>query len=180
MVSAELMSSSSLLSKPDAAGEADELSLSLILPASPVAASPFIATSTEAASSNWTCWCFDIKSLDVYCHSGVCSQLYDKSGQQNDFRIKSVNRRGTSTWHGKTHRCFVRQLLCLYPFPQVSHLRSPCPDFFFIKAEPSLERRSLSPALSLSPSGGPSTSALPFFPEYWFVPFCGMLLGGDG
>lgn len=88
----------------------------------------------------------------------------------------------TFTGHGKTNRCFVRQLLCLYPLPQVSHFRSPCPDdnFFFSKDEPSLDRRILSPDLSLSPSGGPSTTALPFFAEYWLVPFCGRLLGGEG
>lgn len=52
MVSAEL-GSSSLESKPEAAGEADELSLSLILPPSPgVAASWLMAMRTEAASSS--------------------------------------------------------------------------------------------------------------------------------
>jgi hypothetical protein len=34
-----------------------------------------MATKTDAASSNCTCWCFEISSLEVYCHCGVCSHL---------------------------------------------------------------------------------------------------------
>lgn len=36
----------------------------------------FILTSTVAASRSWTCWCFDIRSLEVYDHAGSCSHLY--------------------------------------------------------------------------------------------------------
>jgi hypothetical protein len=70
VVSVELIRSSSCGSdEPEAAGD-DELSLS-----TPDAASWFIATRTEAASRSCTCWCFEISSFEVYCHSGVCSQL---------------------------------------------------------------------------------------------------------
>lgn len=35
----------------------------------------FMARRTDAASSNWTCWCFEMRSFDVTDHSGVCSHL---------------------------------------------------------------------------------------------------------
>jgi hypothetical protein len=35
----------------------------------------FMETNIEAASRSWTCWCLDMRSLDVYDHSGVCSHL---------------------------------------------------------------------------------------------------------
>lgn len=56
--------------EPEAAGDAESSLSSLIL---------FMARRTEAASSSWTCWCLEMSSLDVYCHSGVCSQLDQKS-----------------------------------------------------------------------------------------------------
>jgi hypothetical protein len=66
-----------------------------------------------------------------------------------------------------TDRCFVRQLLCLYPFPHLSHLRSlalarlPSP---FERREPSLARRFRDLELPFSCSGidasaGPSVTA---------------------
>lgn len=101
----ELSSSSRMSDEPEAAGE-EELSLSL-------GPSWFIATSTEAASRSWTCWCFDISNFDVYCHSGVCS-----------------------------HKCFVKHEPCLYALPQCSHLSSPEAALsFFDKWVPSLARR---------------------------------------
>ena len=67
-----------------------------------------------------------------------------------------------------TDRCFVRQLLCLYPFPHFSHFRSlplvrllsPLPD----RREPSLARRTRDLELPFSCSGmdasaGPSVTA---------------------
>ena len=84
VVSAELYpSSSGRPDEPEAAGEAEELSLSdgFDLSRSPTA-SRFIPTRTDAASSNWTCWCFDISNFEVNAHSGVCSQLY--LSQQSD------------------------------------------------------------------------------------------------
>lgn len=55
----------------------------------------------------------------------------------------------TASWEegpraeGHTHICFVRQLPCLYPFPQRSHLSSVADRFPspLIKCEPSLARR---------------------------------------
>jgi hypothetical protein len=66
-----------------------------------------------------------------------------------------------------TDRCFVRQLLCLYPFPHFSHLRSlplarlPSP---LDSREPSLARRFRALELPFSCSGieasaGPSVMA---------------------
>ena len=68
MVSAEL-GSSSRSDDPDAAGE-DELSLSFV--GVPLA---LMSINTDAASSSWTCWCFEMRSFDVTCHCGVCSHL---------------------------------------------------------------------------------------------------------
>lgn len=69
---------------------------------------------------------------------------------------------------GSTDRCFVRQLPCLYPFPQVSHLSSPALDLVLSldTRAPSLARLilGLPPSLLLLPTderGGPSTTALP-------------------
>jgi hypothetical protein len=55
--------------EPEAGGDMDEWSLS------PASLSLFMATRTDAASRSWTCWCLEMSSFDVYCHSGVCSQL---------------------------------------------------------------------------------------------------------
>lgn len=35
----------------------------------------FIETRIDAASRSCTCWCLEIRSLEVYDHSGVCSHL---------------------------------------------------------------------------------------------------------
>ena len=68
---------------PDAAGDAESWSeLKSLADGGGVGPSWFIATRTDAASSNWTCWCFEINSFDVYDHSGVCSHLQQKSCQQ--------------------------------------------------------------------------------------------------
>ncbi len=72
VVSAELKVSSLGSDEPEAAGE-EELSPSGYLIAS--SSGWFMVTSTEAASSSCTCWCFEISSLEVYAHSGVCSHL---------------------------------------------------------------------------------------------------------
>ena len=69
MVSVELISSSCGSDDPDAAGDAES---SLSIAEGP---SLFMATSTDAASRSWTCWCFEMSSFDVNCHSGVCSHL---------------------------------------------------------------------------------------------------------
>ena len=53
-----------------------------------------------------------------------------------------------------TDRCFVKQLLCLYPFPHFSHFSSPLLLFpsLFVRYEPSLARRALAfdPVLTFS------------------------------
>jgi hypothetical protein len=69
---------------PDAAGDRDSTSLGKSLDDSGGVAElslfgPFMATRTEAASSNWTCWCLEIKSFEVKDHSGVCSHLASES-----------------------------------------------------------------------------------------------------
>jgi hypothetical protein len=67
-----------------------------------------------------------------------------------------------------TDRCLVKQLLCLYPFPHFSHLKSlplvrlPSP---LDRREPSLARRILDLELPFSSSGmvargGPSVTAV--------------------
>jgi len=43
----------------------------------------FIATSTLAASRSCTCWCLEIKSLEVRDHSGVCSHLAEQFRQRH-------------------------------------------------------------------------------------------------
>lgn len=73
-MSTELMPSSRRSDEPEAAGEADDWSLSAAgVP------SAFMETRTEAASSSCTCWCFEIRSFEVMAHSGVCSQLQKAS-----------------------------------------------------------------------------------------------------
>jgi hypothetical protein len=77
VVSAELRSCPS--ENPDAAGDAESWSLAKSLAESggvvASLASLFMARSTDAASSSWTCWCFEMSSFDVTDHSGVCSHL---------------------------------------------------------------------------------------------------------
>lgn len=66
VVSVELMSSSCSSEVADISGEAEDWSLSIILGVSGGnGASWFIPTRTEAASSNCTCWCFEMSSFDV-------------------------------------------------------------------------------------------------------------------
>lgn len=73
---------------PEAAGEAESWSLAkksrVESGGDAEALRPlFIVTSTDAASRSWTCWCFEMSSLEVRDHSGVCSHLADdtKKGQ---------------------------------------------------------------------------------------------------
>jgi hypothetical protein len=77
--------SSRMSDEPEAGGEAESSLSSLIL---------FMATRTEAASSSWTCWCLEMSSLEVYCHSGVCSQLEQKSTLFCSFLFTSRNKQG--------------------------------------------------------------------------------------
>lgn len=73
-----------------------------------------------------------------------------------------------------TNRCLVRQLLCLYPFPHVSHFNSPPLSLLLSplrSCDPSLARRDLALVLNVSISGkasneGPSAIALPYFASY--------------
>jgi hypothetical protein len=91
-VLAELISSRRS-EEPEAGGDKDERSLSRA-----ISASWFIATRTEAASNSCTCWCLEMSSLEVNCHSGVCSQLKQKS-TQNFKRQRSGARRGWRKGH---------------------------------------------------------------------------------
>ena len=64
----------------------------------------------------------------------------------------------------------MRQELCLYPLPQVSHLSSPEADFFLVRFEASLARRPLAFVADLSLEEMDE-------PVEWC---CGRLLGGGG
>lgn len=98
---------------------------------------------------------------------------------------------------GVTNRCFVKQELCLYPFPHLSHLSSlplrtriPFCDNAGPEPVPSLARRFR--GVGLTSGAWPSTMALPFssvvlFPAYGAEfspalnpPALGRLLGGLG
>lgn len=58
---------------PLAAGDAESRSLmksraesgGVVVVGAAAGAAPFMATRTEAASKSWTCWCLEIKSLEV-------------------------------------------------------------------------------------------------------------------
>lgn len=60
---------------PEAAGDADESSLPIRFKSSEGVPSWFMLTSTEAASRSCTCWCLEMRSLDVTAQAGSCSQL---------------------------------------------------------------------------------------------------------
>lgn len=83
-----------------------------------VSSGSLIETRIEAASSNWTCWCLEMSSLEVMLHSGVCS-----------------------------HKCLAREVMCLYPFPQAWHLSSsfkrPVSPSEILRATNFLERRGI-------------------------------------
>ena len=164
------LKSSRMSEEPDAGGEGEEWSLSLL--------SAFMAMSTEAASSSCTCWCLEMSSLEVYCHSGVCSQL-DRNVNavlQATWTVLRESRAFVSSresvWEDgllrETDRCFVRQLLCLYPLPHFSHFNSlPLVRLPSALREPSLARRirDLEFPFSCSgmeASGGPSVTASVF------------------
>lgn len=117
---------------PDAVGEVDDRSESCV--------SGFIFTKTVAASRSWTCWCLEMSSFEVTAHAGSCSHLHDMSTLANS---DDYMKRCCGTPQEYTHMCFVRQLLCLYPFPQRSHLSSVADRFPspLMRCEPSLARR---------------------------------------
>lgn len=89
-----------------------------------------------------------------------------------------------------TNKCLVRQLLCLYPFPQVSHLSSTRLNFLLpslTRGWPSLARRMRAFCMLFSPSSpdalfGSSSIAFSLtsiLPSKWN--FCvGRLAGGEG
>jgi hypothetical protein len=56
---------------------------------------------TEAASSSCTCWCLEIRSLDVTAQAGSCSHLLHQ-----DQYLQTEQQ-------GLAYMCLVRQLLCL-------------------------------------------------------------------
>lgn len=74
---------------PEAPGEAESWSLAKSRAESggvlSAAGLLFMATRTEAASNSCTCWCLEIKSLEVYDHSGVCSHLTEQTSQHISF-----------------------------------------------------------------------------------------------
>lgn len=82
-----------------------------------------------------------------------------------------------------TYRCLLRQLPCLYAFPQCSHFSSPVAAFsFFVKRVPSLALRIFNFAFSAvwkDDREGPSTTALLLLstPSSGTVWWCGRLLG---
>lgn len=94
----------------------------------------FMLTRTDAASRSWTCWCLEMSSLEVKDHSGVCSHLKQRTSQQT-VCLAIFNSGGWVQGAGRpavedimsligegedrgTNKCLVKQLLCLYPFPQ--------------------------------------------------------------
>jgi hypothetical protein len=90
-----------------------------------------------------------------------------------------------------TNKCLDKQLLCLYPFPHFSHLRSPALDFLpsFTRCWPSLARlvRACLNPTSSSPSMSSSfwsSMALSFWsgftPGAMLMRWPGRLAGGDG
>ena len=90
-----------------------------------------------------------------------------------------------------TNKCLDKQLLCLYPFPHLSHLRSPAADFLpsFIRCWPSLARlirdclNPVSSSSSISSSFCSSSIALSLsnFPvDVILILWPGKLAGGEG
>lgn len=90
-----------------------------------------------------------------------------------------------------TNKCLVKQLLCLYPFPHLSHLRSPPLDFLpsFMRCWPSLAllmRDCLKPEGSSSSISSFWSSSMALSPRSDFpleairILWLGRLAGGDG
>jgi hypothetical protein len=56
-----------------------------------------MVTRTEAASKSCTCWCLEIKSLEVIAHAGSCSHLiiFQQLSTDCNFVTRGVKGRGT-------------------------------------------------------------------------------------
>lgn len=88
MVSTEL-SSSWISDEPEYSGEADDASLGSNWACSiSVGPSTFMVHKTEAASSNCTCWCLEMSSLEVIAHAGSCSHL---ASQHSIFSVRCAS-----------------------------------------------------------------------------------------
>ena len=65
----------------------------------------FMETRIEAASRSWTCWCLEMRSLEVSDHSGVCSHLFHSSRTaETTLSQNSQCRKPKFTRHGKSIR----------------------------------------------------------------------------
>src|SRR5436305_14719751 len=91
LVSAELRSSRGS-DEPEKPGDADEPSLSCSCGGSGGGdvLSTFMVTKTLAASRSWTCWCLEMRSLEVTAHAGSCSHLVTSAHGQRVGRPRNI------------------------------------------------------------------------------------------
>lgn len=123
MVSTEL--TPSCISEDEKAGDRDEASLGSIWDDSfsdwpDVKLSEVMLHRTDAASKSWTCWCLEMRSLEVMAHAGSCSHLTalalerTESTQRIHTDVLSSNCCVCSPFH-RYHSAGPRPTFCLPP-----------------------------------------------------------------